>query len=120
MSTPTIALMPVPIQTPLDASGLLVPSGTCLVQLAGTSTPSTVYDSSGAVISSSGVVSADATGRFPAMFLDVTLTYKITFRDSSGAALPDYPVDNVPVGAPGSGGGGANGLDIIQIEALIG
>ena len=116
---PTIALMPVPIQTPLDAAGILVPSGTCLVQLAGTSTPSTVYDDNGAVISTAGVVAADSTGRFPAMFLDVALTYKITFRAASGAALPDYPVDNITVGG-GGGSGGAGGLDIIQIETLIG
>lgn len=117
---PTIALMPVPIQTPLSAAGILVPNGSCLVQLAGTSTPSTVYDDLGAVISTAGVVTANSTGRFPAMFLDVTLTYKITFRDSSGVALPNYPVDHVPVGAPGSGGGGAGGYDIIQIETLLG
>ena len=116
---PTIAPLYAPIQTPLSAAGILVPSGTCLVQLAGTSTPSTVYDDSGAIISTAGVVTADSTGRFPAMFLDVTLTYKITFRTASGAALPNYPVDNVTVGG-GGGSGGGGGLDIVQIEALIG
>lgn len=115
---PTIALMPLTIQTPLNAAGVLVPSGSVLVQLAGTSTPSTVYDSSGAVISTAGVVTADSTGRFPALFLDSALTYKITFRTASGAALPNNPVDNVPVGAPGSGGG-AGGLDIVQIDTLL-
>jgi hypothetical protein len=116
---PTLGLLYQPIQTPLDASGELVPSGSVLVQLAGTSTASTIYDSSGAVISTAGVVTADSTGRFPAMFLDVSLTYKITFRDSSGAALPDYPVDNVTVGG-GGGSGGGGGFDLIQIEALVG
>lgn len=116
---PTIAPLLAPINTPLSAAGLLVPSGSVLVQLAGTSTPSTVYDSSGAIISTAGVVTADSTGRFPTLFVDVTLSYKVTFRDSAGAALPDYPVDNVTVGG-GSGSGSGSALDIVQIEALIG
>lgn len=116
---PTIAPLYQPINTPLNAAGILVPSGRCVVDLAGTSTPSTVYDANGAIISTAGVVTADATGRFPAMFLDVSLTYKIDFQTSAGASLPNYPVDNVTIGG-GSGGGGGAGLDIIQVEALIG
>lgn len=117
MSAPTVALLPVVVQTPLTAAGLPSPSDKFVFTLSGTSTPADVYNDVGAVISTAGVVTADSNGQFPAIYLDVTKAYRVDLQTAAGASFPNYPQDNVT--AAGTSGGSGSGLDIVQIQTLI-
>ena len=108
-------LMPYPVQTPIDAAAAVLPGGIFKFYLAGTTTPTPVYDKNGASLGTT--VTADANGQFVPIFLDPAITYKIDLTDSDGVSQTNYPVDNVT--AVPLGGSAAGGLDIIQIEALL-
>jgi hypothetical protein len=105
------------VKTPLNAAGVPTPGAQFKFYLTGTSTPTPVYDMNGASLGT--VVTADADGQFVAIFGDPAITYRVDLQDASSVSFPHYPVDNVTV-PPVTGSVSASGLDIIQIESLLG
>lgn len=91
-------LCPLAIQTPPSDAFTAVPGAKAKFYLSGTSTPAAVYDESG--VSLGTIVTADAFGHFPAIYLDAGIAYKLDMTDASDVSLTNYPVDPVNVELP--------------------
>jgi hypothetical protein len=89
----THQLFDLPRQQPLSAAGLVLPGAKISFYLTGTSTPTPVYTTSALSVAHSQPVVADAGGRFAAIYLDPTISYKATVTDANDVLL--YTVDPV-------------------------
>jgi len=83
-----------PSTSPIDNNGDTMPGALLFTYLAGTSTKVDSYTDAALTTPHANPVVADANGRFPAIFLDHTVIYKITIKDPDFVNLSGYPVDN--------------------------
>ena len=74
-------------------SGVYLPGAKLNFYLTGTSTPTPVYTTSALSVAHSQPVVADATGTFAEIYLDPTISYKVTLSNSSDVL--QYTVDPV-------------------------
>jgi hypothetical protein len=81
----------VPPQQPLSAAGRTLPGAKASFFLTTTDTPVNVWTTSALNVAHPVPVVADAGGRFPAIFLDPAVTYKVTITDASDVLL--YTID---------------------------
>lgn len=79
----------------------------------GTTTPLTTYRDSGLGQSNTHPVVADASGRFPPIFMSPG-DYRIRVLDSSGVTLLDIDGISVPTTESGGGGGGDTPVELLQ------
>jgi hypothetical protein len=77
-----------------DASGNPLASGTVTVYLAGTTTLSNTWQDRGQLTLNTNPINLDANGS-ALIWLDPALTYKFLAKDSTGATVSGYPVDNI-------------------------
>lgn len=82
-----------PRARPLSLSGVILPNMTLSFFLTGTTTPTPVYSNSTLVTSLGTVVTADANGQFPPIYLSPLITYRVQMKDSAGVLLPNGDVD---------------------------
>lgn len=92
-------LFNLPFVPALDLSGHFIGAATLLFYASGTSVPAGVYADADLSVSLGAVVSADSYGRFPAIYLDDTVTYRVVLKDSFGATVGDVdPIGISPFG----------------------
>jgi hypothetical protein len=80
-----------PPQQPLTAAGRVLPGAKAYFFLTNSSTPTPVYTTSALDVAHSVPVEADLGGRFPTIYLDPTVTYKLTVNTAADVLL--YTID---------------------------
>lgn len=80
-----------PPQQPLSAAGRILPGNKLYFYLTTTSTPADVYTTSALNVAHTQPVEADLAGRHDTVYLDPTVTYKLTVTDENDVLL--YTVD---------------------------
>ena len=88
----TAKLFALPLQTILTNAGALIPGAKAYFYLAGTTTAQAVYTNTTLAIAHSQPVVADGNGRFPAIYLDGGVLYKVVITDASDVEI--YTEDN--------------------------
>lgn len=96
-------LWPMSRQTVLDLNGDLVAGAWLNFWVAGTTTPLVVYQDSALSVPHSVIITADASGRWPAVYMPYT-DYRQRVRTPAGVLLFDD--DGIANPAPASAGGG--------------
>lgn len=103
-----------PFYTALDSNGDAISGATLTFYVTGTTTLSSVYANSTLATPLSNPVTADSAGRFAAIYLDPTVTYRVILKDGSGNTIKD--VDPVSLSASGltflQSGAGAAGRSV--------
>jgi hypothetical protein len=87
-----------PIDRTWNADGTKCPGAKLSVQLAGTTTATSLFLDVGltlACATPSSPLVADANGVFVEVFATPGVAYKVTLTDANNVALPGYPADNV-------------------------
>lgn len=97
-----------PLFQAVDANGLPLAGATLTFYRAGTSTKISIYQNSQATTPHANPVTADAAGKFAAIFLATAENYKFILIDSQGATI--QTVDGVPPG---------DGLDPQTLAAAV-
>ncbi|HEY4721929.1 MAG TPA: glycosyl hydrolase family 28-related protein, partial [Anaerolineae bacterium] len=82
-------LFSLPKQTAISSNLTLLPGAKVEFFLTTTTTPTPVYTTSALSTQHTNPVVADSAGRLPAIYLDPSIVYRITFKDSAGAEI--YP-----------------------------
>ena len=82
-------LFSLPKQTAISANLTLLPGAKVEFFLTTTTTPTPVYTTSALSTPHANPVVADSAGRLPPIYLDPSIVYRITFKDSAGAEI--YP-----------------------------
>jgi len=86
-----------PYATVENNIGVPLPGAKLYFYLTGTSTPHDTWSNVGLTIANTNPVVADSSGRFPNVFLDPSIAYKVTLTDSSGVQIwTADPVQGVP------------------------
>ena len=80
-------LFSLPRQVILTNAGALIPGAQAYFYINGTTTQQTVYTDSALTTPHTQPVVADGSGRFPAIYLDGTLRYKVTIDDASDVEI---------------------------------
>lgn len=80
-------LFALPRQTPLTNSGALIPGAKAYFYLQGSTTPQTVYQNVNLTVAHTNPVVADGFGRFPMVFLNSELRYKVSITDASDVEI---------------------------------
>jgi hypothetical protein len=78
-----------PFRPALDANGIVVPGALLYFYATGTTTPQTIYADNGLVTPLANPVQANAAGRWPSIYLNDALTYRVVLKDADGATLDD-------------------------------
>ena len=79
----TAKLFTLPKQVPFTNSGALIPGAKAFFYLNGTSTPQDTYTTAALDVAHTNPVIADGNGRFPAIYMDASLSYKVKITDAS-------------------------------------
>jgi hypothetical protein len=79
-----------------SSNGAPVPGALLNFYLSGTSTRTPVYTTSGMTVELSNPVEADAAGKYPNIYLDEDITYRVVQTDADGAQLGDIIDPYVP------------------------
>jgi hypothetical protein len=87
----THQLFNLPPQQPLTAAGRVLPGAKAYFFLTDSSTPTPVYTTADLDVAHEVPVEADVGGRFPAIYLDPTITYKVTVNTAADVLL--YTID---------------------------
>lgn len=82
-------LFQLPRQTAISSNLTLVSGAKVSFFLTGTSTPTNTYQDSGLTTPHTNPVIADSAGRFPAIYLDPSIQYRVTFTDGDDVEI--YP-----------------------------
>lgn len=85
----THQLFQLPRQTAISSNLTLISGAKVRFYLTGTSTPTDTYQDSGLTTPHTNPVVADAAGRLPAIYLNPSVVYRITFTDSNDVEI--YP-----------------------------
>lgn len=88
----TAKLFTLPKQVPFTNAGELIPGAKAYFYLNGTSTPQDTYTTSALSVAHTNPVVADGNGKFPAIFLDGTLRYKVKLTNASDVEI--YTTDD--------------------------
>jgi hypothetical protein len=104
-----------------SANGLPVAGAQLLFYLTGTTTKTTVYSDVGMVTPLANPVVADAAGRFPAIYLNDAITYRVRILDKLGAQIGADLDPYVPgqIVANLVGGIGANATTRTAITTIV-
>jgi hypothetical protein len=89
----THQIFTLPPQQPLSAAGRVLPGSKASFFLTNSSTPTPVYTTAELNTTHTQPVEADGGGRFPTIYLDPSITYKVTITDSNDVLL--YTIDPV-------------------------
>jgi len=89
-----------PFRPALDPNGLVVPGAKLAFFISGTNTPQTVYADAALTVPLDNPVEANAAGKWPPIYIDPSLLYRVLLSDALGATL-----DEVDPYVPGSVGG---------------
>jgi hypothetical protein len=105
-----------PPQHPLSAAGRVLPGAKAYFYLTETDTPTDTYQDAELDTEHANPVVADSGGRFPAIYLDPEVTYKVTIKDANDVLLytidpanPDTLQQEVSSTVAGSDGAGVIG-----------
>ncbi len=85
------SLFQFPFNPALNVAGLPAGAATMTFYLTGTSTLQTVRDASGDPLTNP--VTADASGRFPQIYLDESVVYRVVLKDVTGSIMPNGDID---------------------------
>lgn len=102
-----------PWNRPLGDTAAVLPEGKQYFYLTETLTEASVYDADGNVLSQP--VEADATGKFPSVYLDPAITYRARLLTSADVEV--FDVD--PYSVSGDGSGPIGTLEDLQAGAII-
>lgn len=94
----TASLLQLPRPLVVDANGTPRAGARLFVYLAGTSTPTTVYQDSALTIPHASPILANSDGTFPPIYADsASNDIKVDLKNSDGTSVSGYPVDDVPL-----------------------
>jgi hypothetical protein len=103
-------ILPQPLYTALSAAGSIISGATFTFYLSGGSTLQSAYTSSTLGVAHPNPLTADAAGRFPAIYLDESKVYRVVLKDAAGIVVRDTdPVNPLTTLSPiytATGGGG--------------
>lgn len=98
-----------PYVTPVDGAGSPMPGALLYFFITGSSTLAVTYANAALTVANPNPVQANGFGRFPNIFLDPAVTYKVTLTPAFGSVQsPIWTAD--PVSGAGGGGGGSSNL----------
>jgi parallel beta-helix repeat protein len=89
-----------PFRPAFDPNGMVVPDALLSFYVTGTTTPQVVYADAALTIPLQNPVPANAAGKFPPIYIDPSLTYRVRLSDRAGSVL-----EEVDPYVPGSVGG---------------
>lgn len=78
-----------PFYTAISAAGNVLSGAKLYFYATGTTTPQTTYQDDGLATPHTNPVVADSAGRFPAIFLNMTLVYRVKLTESNDALVKD-------------------------------
>ncbi len=78
-----------PFRPAIDANGLTISGAALHFYATGTTTPQTVYSDEGLTTPLTNPVVANAAGRWPVIYLDESLAYRVVLKDANGVTLDD-------------------------------
>lgn len=78
-----------PFRPALDANGLVVPGAQIYFYAHGTSTPQPVYSTSALSVELPNPVVADASGKWPSIYLDMAKIYRCVLKDAGGGVIAE-------------------------------
>lgn len=82
-------LLPDPLFDVYDSNGDPISGATAYFYLTGTTTPAVVYSDNGLTTPVTQPVTADSAGRFPTLYEDPTVTYRLKLYDGGGSLIRD-------------------------------
>jgi hypothetical protein len=101
-------ILPQPLYTALNAAGSIISGATFTFYLSGGSTLLSAYTSSALTVAHPNPLTADAAGRFPAIYLDDSKPYRVVLKDASGVVVRDTdPINSPSAGALLAASGGS-------------
>lgn len=98
----------------VNSAGVPYASGTLTVYYAGTTDLATTYQDRALTTANTNPITLDANGEC-VMWVDDTYVYKELLKDSTGATVSGYPVDNIR-----GGSSGASGVSEITVDRFSG
>lgn len=106
MADEPFSLFYLPFRPALDANGIVVPGASLTFYLSGTNTLQAVYADAGLTTPLANPLTANAAGKWPAIYIDRSLTYRVVLRGQIGETLesvdPYIPgMIGGPAGDPG-------------------
>jgi len=78
-----------PFRPAIDANGLTVPGAQLYFYATGTTTPQAIYSDTGLTTPLTNPVEANSAGRWPTIYLNDALTYRVVLKDGDGVTLAD-------------------------------
>lgn len=78
-----------PFRPAIDANGLTISGAELYFYATGTTTPQAVYSDEGLTTPLTNPVVANAAGRWPVIYLDESLAYRVVLKDADGVTLDD-------------------------------
>ena len=92
----TALLSPVPRQQALTLLGAIAAGAKLYTYLSGSSTPYPTYTTAGMSVEHATTIVADASGLFPAIYLEPGVQYRMTLTESDGTPIWG-PLDEIEV-----------------------
>jgi hypothetical protein len=82
-----------PFRPALNLNGLVIPGAKLYFYLTGTETLAPIYAGESLSVPLANPVTANAAGRWPSVYLDDTIVYRVVLKDASGVTIPGMDVD---------------------------
>jgi lysophospholipase L1-like esterase len=82
-----------PFRPTFDMNGVALPEARLYFYVSGGTTPAPAYSDVALTIALPHPVIADAAGRWPAIYLDDTITYRVVIKDSTDTVIPGHDDD---------------------------
>lgn len=89
MTTPIGVLFQNPLVKPLSSNATFMSACTATFYKTGTTTPATIYADGTLTTPLANPLTADASGTFPAVYLDPTVIYRVILKTSAGVLVSD-------------------------------
>jgi hypothetical protein len=105
-----------PRYRPINSNGAVLPSSTCNFFYTQTTVSAPVYSDVALQFLLSSPVQADSAGKYPPIYMDPNISYRIQLYDKNGVLIEDTDPFIVPAG--GSGGGSSTGTPGVNAVSL--
>jgi hypothetical protein len=109
MADEPFSLFYLPFRPALDANGIVVPGASLTFYQSGTNTLQPIYADAGLTIPLANPLTANAAGKWPSIYIDTSLVYRVVLRGALGETLDQAdPYTPGMIGGPAGATGPAN------------
>jgi hypothetical protein len=105
-----------PRYRPTNSNGAVLPSSTVQFLYSETDIPAPVYSDVELVFLLSSPVQADSTGKYPPIYMDPSIQYRVQLYDRNGVLQEDTDPFVVPSGGSSSGSNGTPGVNAVSLR----